>query len=361
MPSLLWQVTLASRRRVQCKPYDIDLELVGDRRAEVLQKFGRLEAPRERLKFIAALRGGGSMSPDMRGYLNEFEAAAAGAIQQANKPDYVSFDLQQKGCADDMRLTHLQGVEVSEAHWVPAPASGPAGSDEGADTSVGEVQVRFSRPDLAEEGESAAFDFVWLATGGNLDLNLVPLLASFQAQRPICTVGGLPVLQPDLSWDAGVSLYVMGAFAQLQLGADALNLAGARSGSVLVARALLGAAVAAEVTAEATAEAEDEELLEDVTHRQQTDPPNTTPNTGVPGAPAAGAAGDALNTTRMAPALRTVPIAGIEAERDWLRSLPVLPSLPSQPTLAEARRVKTERPLPPVERASEEDPSVLRF
>ncbi|KOO27024.1 fad binding domain protein, partial [Chrysochromulina tobinii] len=190
-------VTLASRRRVQCKPYDIDLELVGDRRAEVLQKFGRLEAPRERLKFIAALRGGGSMSPDMRGYLNEFEAEAA-------------------------------GVEVSEAHWVPAPALGPAGSDEGADTSVGEVQVRFSRPDLAEEGESAAFDFVWLATGGNLDLNLVPLLASFQAQRPISTVGGLPVLQPDLSWDAGVSLYVMGAFAQLQLGADALNLAGIR-------------------------------------------------------------------------------------------------------------------------------------
>ena len=113
--------------------------------------------------------------------------------------------------------------------------------------------------------------------------------------------------------------------------------------------------------AQATAEAEDEELLEDVTHRQQTAPPNTTPNTGVPGAPAAGAAGDALNTTRMAPALRTVPSAGIEAERDWLRSLPVLPSLPSQPTLAEARRVKTERPLPPVERASEEDPSVLRF
>jgi hypothetical protein len=33
--------------------------------------------------------------------------------------------------------------------------------------------------------------------------------------------------------------YVMGAFAQLQLGADALNLAGARSGSVLIARALL--------------------------------------------------------------------------------------------------------------------------
>ena len=30
----------------------------------------------------------------------------------------------------------------------------------------------------------------------------------------------------------------MGAFAQLQLGADALNLAGCRAGSVLVAKAL---------------------------------------------------------------------------------------------------------------------------
>jgi hypothetical protein len=32
---------------------------------------------------------------------------------------------------------------------------------------------------------------------------------------------------------------VMGAFAQLELGPDALNLAGPRSGSVLVARAIL--------------------------------------------------------------------------------------------------------------------------
>ena len=107
---------------------------------------------------------------------------------------------------------------------------------------------------------------------------------------------------------------------------------------------------------------EDEELpnMEDATHRQQTAAPNTTLE-GVPGAPVAGATGAAPNTARVAPALRTAPIAGIEAEREWLRSLPVLPSLPTLPTLAEARRAKTERPLPPVERASQEDPSVLRF
>ena len=105
---------------------------------------------------------------------------------------------------------------------------------------------------------------------------------------------------------------------------------------------------------------EDEELLEDATHRQQTAAPNTALE-GVAGAPVAGATGAAPNTARVAPALRTAPIAGIEAERDWLRSLPVLPSLPTLPTLAEARRAKAERPLPPVERASQEDPSVLRF
>ena len=88
---------------------------------------------------------------------------------------------------------------------------------------------------------SAKFDFVWLATGGNLDLSLVPILASLQAQRPIRTAGGLPMLQEDLSWDVGCPLHVMGAFAGLQLGADALNLAGARSGGVVVAKALLAA------------------------------------------------------------------------------------------------------------------------
>ena len=36
-------------------------------------------------------------------------------------------------------------------------------------------------------------------------------------------------------------LFVMGAFAQLQLGPDSLNLAGARSGSVIIARALKAA------------------------------------------------------------------------------------------------------------------------
>ena len=118
----------------------------------------------------------------------------------------------------------MEEVEVSEASW-QSRAGGEAGD--------GEVDVTF------DDGTREGFDRVWLATGGNLDLSLVPILASLQAQRPIKCAGGLPMLQPDLAWDAGCPCYVMGAFAGLQLGADALNLAGARSGGVLVARALL--------------------------------------------------------------------------------------------------------------------------
>ena len=90
-----------------------------------------------------------------------------------------------------------------------------------------------------DNGRLAHFDFVWLATGGNFDLGLVPLFASLQSQHPIACVDGLPDLRRDLSWAEGVPIYVMGAFAQLQLGADALNLAGARSGGAIVAQALL--------------------------------------------------------------------------------------------------------------------------
>ena len=70
-------------------------------------------------------------------------------------------------------------------------------------------------------------------------MSLIPILASLQAQRPIPTAAGLPQLQPDLSWDADCPLHIMGAFAQLELGPDALNLAGARSGGVIIARAVL--------------------------------------------------------------------------------------------------------------------------
>eukprot|EP00939_MAST-03C_sp_MAST-3C-sp1_P001123 g1123.t1 len=188
-------VTLCSRRSITLKPYDVDIHYVGDKRPKALQTFWRLDDPRERLAFNAALRGGGSVSADV------FESL----LEEGRRRGRGS-------------LTLAEATEVVQAHWME---------------SSGDICVRL------ESGDLEHFDFIWLATGGNLDIGLVPLFASLQQQHAIPIVDGLPALQRDLAWAKGIPLYVMGAFAQLELGADALNLAGARSGGVVVARALM--------------------------------------------------------------------------------------------------------------------------
>ena len=68
-----------------------------------------------------------------------------------------------------------------------------------------------------------------------------------QVQAPTTTkttflllLPGLPVLQPSLRWSHACPVYVMGPYAQLQLGPDALNLAGSRSGSCRIDTAIRG-------------------------------------------------------------------------------------------------------------------------
>ena len=186
-------VTLCSRRRITQKLFDVDVKFAGDKRPKMLKQFWNLQ-PRERVNFNCQMRGGGSMS----------------------------FDAYTDLCnCDKSKLMLVEETELEQAQWYR-----PAGTE-------GEIHVRF------DSGRLAQFDFVWLAIGGDFDLDLVPIYASLQTQHPIVCVNGLPCLREDLSWAENVPLYVMGAFAQLQLGADALNLSGARSGSVIVAKALL--------------------------------------------------------------------------------------------------------------------------
>ena len=181
-------VTLAARRALSIKSYDVELSLVGHCRGQNLTKFWGLSME-DRIKFIQKARGGGSMSPEV------YQSLLA-----------------------DSSVTLIEDVEVENAEWT--------GQD---------ILVNFDDRDI----DTSPYDFVWLATGGALDMSLVPIFASLQAQRPIRVSAGLPHLQPDLTWDEKCPLHVMGAFAQLQLGPDALNLAGARSGGVIIAKACL--------------------------------------------------------------------------------------------------------------------------
>jgi hypothetical protein len=108
-------------------------------------------------------------------------------------------------------VTYHQEVEVTSATW-SSDSQAVSGLETNArrgshsDPLVANVAAR-SENDCEivarfSSGDICSYDFVWLATGG-LDMNLVPVLASLQAQRPIPTADGLPKLQTNLSWDVG--------------------------------------------------------------------------------------------------------------------------------------------------------------
>lgn len=81
-------------------------------------------------------------------------------------------------------------------------------------------------------------DKIWLATGADVGIDESQLMSSILQMHPVKLVAGLPTLTEDLEWATNSNIYVMGAIAALQLGPDALNIAGARSGASRIAHKL---------------------------------------------------------------------------------------------------------------------------
>lgn len=79
---------------------------------------------------------------------------------------------------------------------------------------------------------------VVLGTGTNLAVDRIPCLEWLRQHRPVGEYGGAPAIQADLRWAPGIDAFVLGAYGTLQLGPDAVNLAGARRGSRVVAKEL---------------------------------------------------------------------------------------------------------------------------
>jgi hypothetical protein len=61
-----------------------------------------------------------------------------------------------------------------------------------------------------------------------VDAEREPLFAGLLSTVPVPLCGGLPVLTPELRWAPGVDVHLLGAYAALELGPGALNLAGGR-------------------------------------------------------------------------------------------------------------------------------------
>ncbi len=62
--------------------------------------------------------------------------------------------------------------------------------------------------------------------GSTVDASKEPLFAGLLRQCPVPLYGGLPAPTWDLRWARGVDVHILGAYAALELGPGALNLAG---------------------------------------------------------------------------------------------------------------------------------------
>lgn len=186
-------VTLVARRSLEVRRFDTHPSWLGPARR---REFESLADPAVRRRAIINARRGGTVPHRFRKELAELEVS--GEVRCIERVELV-------GCVD-----HRDGVRL-------------------------ELRSRGSHvpPDLG------AFDRVWLATGGSIDVLSDPLCAPLAAGSRTAVVGGLPDLEADLCCP-GTRVHLLGASAGLVLGPTAGNLVGLRRGAQRIAATMAG-------------------------------------------------------------------------------------------------------------------------
>ena len=188
-----------------------------------------------RVGMLRQARGRGSVSPEGMKML---------AAAQEESPQLAVLENTEVQYA----IWHADRAQVQEQSWRQRGGGGEldgsgeeeeaekgdedeGGGNEGEAAGEGGALAKGCWEVYFTDGEVGYFDRVWLATGSVLDVTRDPLLGPFLQRCDIPTEGGLPIIEPSLRWRPGCELYVMGHFAALRLGPDALNLAGAKTGA----------------------------------------------------------------------------------------------------------------------------------
>jgi hypothetical protein len=196
-------VFFAQRSQTLIRHFDVENEWMGPKRGKVLERFFSIDME-DRAKMLREARKGGSIPPEL---FNEIEI------------------LEQKG----ENLVCEEEIEVSRVDWIDQ-----------------EFRVTF------DDDSTVNVDYVWLVTGCQNVIEKYPVLNNVRETLPVKVINGLPVLSQDLSWAstseeldefdwkglARKRLWCMGPLAGLWLGADALNIVGARHGAVNIAKAI---------------------------------------------------------------------------------------------------------------------------
>ena len=201
-------VTLMTRSTLKPRHFDIENKFMGPKRGKLPNDFQTL-GMHKRAKQLREVSGGGTVPPEL---LRELRAE------------------QDLG-----RVQVLEEVEITEVQW---------------------INESFCVALTCECSTEESYDMIWLAVGEENNIDHCNVLSDLRKFLLIDVVNGLPVLGSDLSWQhpkigvegfnnepiwkqlARKRIWCMGALAALQLGPDALNIIGARHGSVCVAKAI---------------------------------------------------------------------------------------------------------------------------
>jgi hypothetical protein len=106
-------------------------------------------------------------------------------------------------------------------------------------TTVGTVPIGDAVRLCLDDGGHLDTDALWLATGGTVEVTSDPLFTALLARFPTPIAGGLPVLDPDLSWP-GTRVHLAGFATALTLGPTAGNLIGQRRAASRIGAGLRG-------------------------------------------------------------------------------------------------------------------------
>ncbi|OAV88954.1 hypothetical protein PTTG_09065 [Puccinia triticina 1-1 BBBD Race 1] len=209
------RVILVCRGYLKTKHYDFPLSWVTKYSNLEKMSFWQEDCPMARLKMVRQARNGGSVNPSTLLLLKKRIAEGTLSLRTHTTVTQAMWDKNTGRWT--VHLVHH-----------PEKAADP---------------VEKPKPEILED-----VTFIVASTGGKLDFGSIPFLSPLlhpehdqgkQDDHPSNKktanvpgiIEGLPLLTEDLQWGKELPLFVMGAYAALELGPDAANLSGSRGGA----------------------------------------------------------------------------------------------------------------------------------
>lgn len=104
------------------------------------------------------------------------------------------------------RLEILEGVKIVDGNWKEKDKKWNLTLKRVGDDSK-----------LEDERILNDIDYLVCSTGFKMDFNALPFLSTLLRSHPLEVVGGYPVLTEDLQWSDKLPVFVVGAYAMLQV------------------------------------------------------------------------------------------------------------------------------------------------